>query len=132
VRTLLFALAIVLVLYVALVVGLIVSGRKLAAKELATLLPNLIRLFKDLTKDPRVPRGAKVVLGVAAIWLLSPIDLLPEFLPVLGPLDDAVVAALALRYLIRRAGQEVVREHWRGDPATLDTILRAARIPITP
>ena len=131
-RTLLFGIAIVLVLYVALVVGLIVSGRKLAAKELATLLPNLIRLFKDLAKDPRVPRRAKVVLGVAAIWLLSPIDLLPEFLPVLGPLDDAVVAALALRYLIRRAGQEVVREHWRGDPATLDTILRAARIPITP
>jgi uncharacterized membrane protein YkvA (DUF1232 family) len=132
VRTLLFGIAIVLVLYVALVIGLIVSGRSLAAKELATLLPNLIRLFKDLAKDPRVPRRAKVVLGVAAIWLLSPIDLLPEFLPVIGPLDDAVVAALALRYLIRRAGPEVVREHWRGDPTTLDTILRAVRIPITP
>ena len=131
-RTLLFAVAIVLVLYLALVVALILSGRKLAAKELATLLPNLIRLFRDLAKDPRVPRGAKVVLAVAAVWLVSPIDLLPEFIPVVGPLDDAVVAALALRYLIRRAGQDVVREHWRGDPATLDAIFRAARIPLTP
>jgi uncharacterized membrane protein YkvA (DUF1232 family) len=131
-RTLLLALAIVFLLYVALVVGLIVSGRKLAAKELARLLPNLIRLFRDLAKDPRVPRGAKVVLAVAAVWLVSPIDLLPEFIPVVGPLDDAVVAALALRYLIRRAGQDVVREHWRGDPATLDAIFRAARIPLTP
>jgi uncharacterized membrane protein YkvA (DUF1232 family) len=131
-RTLLFAVAIVLVLYLALVVALILSGRKLAAKELATLLPNLIRLFRDLAKDPRVPRGAKIVLAVAGIWLISPIDLLPEFIPVLGPLDDAVVAALALRYLIRRAGLDVVREYWRGDPATLAAILRAARIPLTP
>ena len=131
-RTLLFAVAIVLVLYLALVVALILSGRKLAAKELATLLPNLIRLFRDLAKDPRVPRGAKIVLAVAGIWLISPIDLLPEFIPVLGPLDDAVVAALALRYLIRRAGLDVVREHWRGDRATLAAILRAARIPLTP
>src|SRR5437867_2347537 len=130
-RTLLFAVAIVLVLYLALVVGLIVSGRRLAARELATLLPNLIRLFKDLAADPRVPRRAKVVLAVAAIWLISPIDLLPEFIPVLGPLDDAVVAALALRYLIRRAGLDAVRDHWRGDPSTLDAILRAARIPLT-
>jgi uncharacterized membrane protein YkvA (DUF1232 family) len=130
-RTLLFALAIVLALYLVLVVGLLLSGRKLAAKELATLLPNLIRLFKDLARDPRVPRRAKIVLAVAAVWLISPIDLLPEFLPVLGPLDDAVVAALALRYLIRRAGVDVVREHWRGDPSTLDAMLRAARITVT-
>jgi uncharacterized membrane protein YkvA (DUF1232 family) len=130
-RTLLLALAMVLALYLVLVVGLVLSGRKIAAKELATLLPNLIRLFKDLAKDPRVPRRAKVVLALAAVWLISPIDLLPEFLPVLGPLDDAVVAALALRYVIQLAGVDVVREHWQGDPSTLDAILRAARIPVT-
>jgi uncharacterized membrane protein YkvA (DUF1232 family) len=72
-----------------------------------------------------------VVLALAAVWLVSPIDLLPEFLPVLGPLDDIVVAALALRYLVRRAGAEVVRDHWRGERATLDVILHAARIPVT-
>ena len=131
-HTLVISLLVLIAIYGALVAVLLASGRRLAARELATLLPNLILLFKDLAKDPGVPRGAKVVLAIAGIWLVSPIDLLPEFLPVLGPLDDAVVAALALRYLVRRAGTEVVRGHWRGDPATLDAILRAARIPITP
>jgi uncharacterized membrane protein YkvA (DUF1232 family) len=123
--------SILIAIYLALVAGLVLSGRKLAAKELAALLPNLVRLFKDLVKDERVPRRAKVVLAIAGVWLISPIDLLPEFLPVLGPLDDAVVAALALRYVIKRAGIDVVREHWRGEPATLDAILRAARIPLS-
>jgi uncharacterized membrane protein YkvA (DUF1232 family) len=131
-HTLVIALLVLVAIYVALVAVLLATGRRLAARELATVLPNLILLFKDLAKDPGVPRRAKVVLAVAGIWLVSPIDLLPEFLPVLGPLDDAVVAALALRYLVRRAGAEIVRGHWRGDPATLDAILRAARIPITP
>ena len=130
-RSLLVAGAIVLAIYLVLIAALVLSGRKLAAKELATLLPNLIRLCKDLATDPRVPRSAKVVLAIAGAWLVSPIDLVPEFIPVLGPLDDVVVAALALRYLARRAGVDIVREHWRGEPATLDTILRAARIPLT-
>ena len=122
------ALGVLLVIYVVLVVGLILAGRRVAAKELATLLPNLVLLFKDLAKDPEVPRGPKVWLAIGTVWLLSPIDLLPEFLPVLGPLDDAVVAALILRHLVRRAGPEVVRRHWRGEPTTLEAILRAAGI----
>jgi uncharacterized membrane protein YkvA (DUF1232 family) len=131
-RAIIVALLILAGIYLVLVAALIASGRRLAARELATLLPNLILLFKDLARDPAVPRGPKVVLGLAAVWLVSPIDLLPEFLPVLGPLDDAVIAALALRCLVRRAGLDVVRRHWRGDPATLDVILRAARIPLSP
>ena len=130
-RTLVIALLILGAIYLVLVAALILSGRKVAARELATLLPNLILLFMDLARDPNVPRRAKVVLALAAVWLVSPIDLLPEFLPVVGPLDDAVVAALALRYLVRRAGAEVVRDHWRGERATLDVILHAARIPVT-
>ena len=98
----------------------------MAARELALLLPNLILLFKDLLRDPRVPRGPKIVLAIGIVWLVSPIDLLPEFLPVLGPLDDAVVAALVLRHLVHRAGADVVREHWRGEPDTLELILRGA------
>ena len=118
----------VVAVYLAVVIALIVAGRKVVAKELALLVPNLALLFKDLMRDPAVPRGPKVALAIGAVWLVSPIDLLPEFLPVLGPLDDAVVAALILRYLVRRAGPDVVRRHWRGDPHTLDLILRAARI----
>jgi uncharacterized membrane protein YkvA (DUF1232 family) len=125
----LVALLVAVGIYVVLVAALIASGRRVAAKELALLVPNLVLLFKDLLRDPVVPRGPKIALGIGVVWLISPIDLLPEFLPVLGPLDDAVVAALVLRYLVKRAGVGVVRSHWRGDPATLDTILRAARIP---
>jgi uncharacterized membrane protein YkvA (DUF1232 family) len=128
VPTWLLALLVIAAIYVGAVVALIVAGRKLAAKELALLVPNLALLFKDLLRDPAVPRGPKVALAVGVVWLVSPIDLLPEFLPVLGPLDDAVVAALVLRYVVRRAGPEVVRNHWRGDPGTLELILRAARI----
>jgi uncharacterized membrane protein YkvA (DUF1232 family) len=125
----LVALLVAVGIYVVLVAALIASGRRVAAKELALLVPNLVLLFKDLLRDPVVPRGPKIALGIGVVWLISPIDLLPEFLPVLGPLDDAVVAALVLRYLVKRAGVGGVRSHWRGDPATLDTILRAARIP---
>src|SRR5262245_8900832 len=122
-HSLLVAVAILLAIYLVLVAALVLSGRKLAARELARLLPNLVLLFKDLATDPRVPTRAKIVLAIAGVWLVSPIDLLPEFLPVIGPLDDAVVAALALHYLVRRSGVDVVREHWRGEPATLDALL---------
>jgi len=124
----LVAIIVVVAIYVVLVLALIVSGRRVAAKELALLVPNLVLLFKDLLRDPAVPRGPKIALAIGIVWLVSPIDLLPEFLPVLGPLDDAVVAALVLRYLAKRAGIDRVRSHWRGGPATLATILRAARI----
>jgi len=126
VSTLWLSLVILAAIYVLLILGLILAGRHVAAKELATLIPNLVLLFKDLVKDERVPRSSKRLLGGAVLWLVSPIDLLPEFLPVLGPLDDAVVAALVLRHLVKRAGSDVVREHWRGEPATLERILRAA------
>jgi uncharacterized membrane protein YkvA (DUF1232 family) len=122
----LLALIVLVAIYAMAVLALILAGRGVAARELALLLPNLILLFKDLLKDPRVPRGPKVVLAIGILWLVSPIDLLPEFLPVLGPLDDAVVAALVLRHLVHRAGAEVVREHWRGAPDTLELILRGA------
>ena len=122
----LLAVIVVVAIYALAVLALILAGRGVAARELALLLPNLILLFKDLLRDPRVPRGPKIVLAIGIVWLVSPIDLLPEFLPVLGPLDDAVVAALVLRHLVHRAGAEVVREHWRGEPDTLELILRGA------
>jgi uncharacterized membrane protein YkvA (DUF1232 family) len=128
VRILAVALLIAVALYALFLLGLMLAGRKVAAKELATLVPNLALLFRDLATDPRVPRSAKLLIGFAIVWLISPIDLLPEFLPVIGPLDDAVVAALVLRYLVRRAGADLVREHWRGDPSTIERILRAAGV----
>ena len=101
-------------------------GRRTLARELVTLLPNLVRLFRGLIGDPRVPASSKALLIAAAVWLASPIDLIPEFLPGIGPLDDALVAALVIRHVVRRAGPDLVRDHWHGDERTLGLILKAA------
>lgn len=128
-RILLIALAVAAGVWLAAIVGLLIAGRRTHARELATLLPNLVRLFRGLMKDDRVPRRTKWLLGFGALWFASPIDLVPEFIPVLGPLDDLVVAALILRHVIRVAGPEILHAHWHGEPATLDAILRVARTP---
>jgi uncharacterized membrane protein YkvA (DUF1232 family) len=124
VRPWLIALAVAVAIYVVAIAALFLAGRRTAARELATLIPNLLVLFKGLVTDGRVPRGSKVLLLLGAVWIASPIDLIPEFIPVLGPLDDAVVAALILRHVLRTAGPEVIAEHWRGDASTLERILR--------
>lgn len=123
-HALLIGLAVAVCVWLAAVLALVAFGRVGAARELLGLLPNLLLLFKDLVRDDRVPRSAKIWLGVAAVWLASPIDLIPEFIPVLGPLDDAIVAAAVLRHLVRKAGTEIVYEHWRGEPATIARVLR--------
>ena len=121
-RTLLIALAIALAVWLVTILVLVLAGRRSAARELATLIPNLVVLFKGLLRDPAVPRSSKVLLGLAVLWLLSPIDLVPEFVPVAGPLDDAIVAALVLRHVLRRTDPEVLRRHWRGDQVVLDRL----------
>jgi uncharacterized membrane protein YkvA (DUF1232 family) len=113
--------------WIAMIVALVLAGRGSAARELATLLPNLVVLFRGLLRDPRVPRGSKALIWFAVVWVVSPIDLIPEFIPIAGPLDDAIVAALVLRHVLRRSGPDVVGDHWRGDPAALDRILGIGR-----
>ncbi len=120
------ALAIVVATYLVFVLALVLAGRAPLARELALLVPNLALLFRGLLADPRVPRRAKVALAVGAAYLAMPIDLVPDFIPVVGSLDDAIVMALILRYVLRSAGRSTVVEHWRGDPATLARILRLA------
>lgn len=92
-------------------------------RELAGFLPNCVKTARTLRSDPAVPRRAKLAVGFAALWCLSPIDLIPEFLPVIGPLDDVVVVALALRYAARQVPREVLEAAWTGDPSTLDRLL---------
>jgi uncharacterized membrane protein YkvA (DUF1232 family) len=127
VRWLLIAGLALVVAWLLAVLALLWLGRRTLARELITLLPNLIRLFRGLLGDERVPRSSKALLLIGALWLASPIDLIPEFLPGIGALDDAVIAGLLLRHLVRRAGPDVVRDHWRGDPRTLTVLLRATR-----
>ena len=100
-RGVLLGLGIAVSIWLALIVILWVAGRGSAAHEVATLIPNLLVLFRGLFGDPRVSRGSKALVGLAIVWLISPIDLIPEFIPVAGPLDDAIVAALVLRYVLR-------------------------------
>jgi uncharacterized membrane protein YkvA (DUF1232 family) len=121
---LLIALGVTAFAYAMAVLALFLAGRRTAAREVAMLLPNLALLFKGLIEDPRVPRSSKALLLFGLAWFASPIDLIPEFIPFLGPLDDAVVAALILRRLGRTAGREVVQEHWRGDQAIVVRLLR--------
>lgn len=97
-----------------------------AVKELAGVLPNCVRTARTLWRHPAVPRNAKLAVGFAALWCISPIDLVPEFLPVIGPLDDVVVVGLALRYAARRIPREVLDEAWKGEPSTLDRLLGQA------
>lgn len=125
-RALLVGLGIALGIWLLLVVALVAAGRRTAARELATLVPNIAALFGGLLRDRRVPGGSKVLLAIAIAWIASPIDLIPEFIPIAGPLDDAIVAALVLRRVLRRTDQTVLEEHWRGEPATLEAILRLA------
>ena len=123
-RWLVVALAIIALLWCALVVILVVAGRVWLARELAALAPNLVRLFAGLMRDRRVPVLPRIVLGAASLYLASPIDLVPDFIPVIGSFDDAIVAAFALRLVLATTDREVVREHWRGDPRTLERLLR--------
>jgi uncharacterized membrane protein YkvA (DUF1232 family) len=126
VRTLGIALGIAAGVWVVSIILLLVIGRRTAARQLVTLLPNLVGLFRALLRDPRIPRGSRVMVGFALAWFVSPVDLVPEFVPVLGPLDDVVVAALVLRHVLRKAGRDVIAEHWSGDQATLGVLLRIA------
>jgi uncharacterized membrane protein YkvA (DUF1232 family) len=126
------AVVVLAVLWLALVILLWVSGRRAGVRELALLLPNLARLFHGLLRDPRVSAGSKVLIAIGLVWFASPIDLIPEFVPVIGPLDDAVVGALILRHIVRTAGRAVVTEHWHGDPRTLALLFRAVGLSDTP
>ena len=97
-----------------------------SAKDLASVLPACVTTIRRLRKDPRVPRSAKVAIAFAGLWVLSPIDLIPEFLPVIGPLDDIIVVALAFRFAARRVPHDAIYEAWPADPALLDRLLRRA------
>lgn len=105
---------------------LIVLARRLPpglARDLAGFLPACATTLRRIRNDPRVPRQAKVAVAIAAVWVLSPIDLIPEFLPVIGPLDDIVVVVLALRYAARRVPRVVIEEAWPGETRLLDRLL---------
>jgi uncharacterized membrane protein YkvA (DUF1232 family) len=122
---------------VALIVGtwalLVLLARRLPPgllRDLAGFVPDCVTTVRRLRRDPRVPPRAKVVVALAGLWVVSPIDLLPEFLPVIGPLDDVLVVALALRYAARQVPREVLLAAWPGEPRLLERLLGGTRRPV--
>jgi uncharacterized membrane protein YkvA (DUF1232 family) len=92
-------------------------------RQIAEFLPSCVTTARRLRKHPDVSRSAKVALLVAIAWVVSPIDLLPEFLPVIGPLDDVVAVVLLLRFAARRVPREVLLDAWPSDPRLLERLL---------
>ena len=120
------SLAILLAVYAAFVLALVLAGRRTDARALAGFVPDCLVLLKRLLRDPRVPRARKTVLALLVAYLVLPIDLVPDFIPVAGQLDDLLVASLALR-LVLRARPELLREHWPAPQRSLELILRIVR-----
>lgn len=109
---------------------LVLLARRLppgAARDLAAFIPDCATAVRRLRRDPRVPRRAKIVVLIAGLGVASPVDLIPEFLPVIGPLDDVVVVALALRYAGRQVPRDVLLAAWPGEPAFLERLLGPVR-----
>ena len=103
---------------------------ELSARELLRLLPDVLRLVHRLAGDRTLPRGVRVRLWLLMAYLAMPIDLVPDFLPVLGHADDAIVVAVVLRSVVRRAGAAAVERHWPGTPEGLAALRRATRLPV--
>jgi uncharacterized membrane protein YkvA (DUF1232 family) len=120
------ALAIVLAVYAALVLALVVAGRREHARALAGFVPDCAVLFARLVRDPAVPRRHKVVLAAVAAYLASPIDLVPDFIPVAGQADDAVIVGIALRWLVRSRGESLLARHWPGPESSGRIVARLA------
>src|SRR4051812_18741524 len=114
-QTLISLAAALLLAWIALVIALLVvkpdTGR---LKEALRLLPDLLRLLRRLAADQTLPRGVRIRLGLLLAYLAMPFDLIPDFIPILGYADDAIIITAVLRSTVRRAGLDTVRKHWPG------------------
>ncbi len=101
------------------------------SRDVIRLLPDLLRLLKHLATDPQVPRGVRIQLVLLLAFLASPIDLIPDFIPVIGFVDDVILVALVLRSVSRRASPAALAKHWPGTPDGLHAVLRLCGLPRT-
>ena len=127
-RTLLGVAAGLLLAWLALLVALLVVARdRVRVGDAIRLLPDLLRLVARLARDSSLPSGVRVRLWVLVAYLALPLDLVPDFIPVIGYADDALVTVLVLRSVVHKAGPEAIRRHWPGTPAGLDAMLRLTK-----
>jgi len=123
---LLVSLAVVVVVYSVLVGWLVARGRREDARALATFIPDCIVLVSRLAREPRVPRRRKLLLVGLVAYLSLPFDLVPDFIPVAGQLDDVIIVALVLRHFVGAGGEPLMRELWPGPERSLGLVLRLA------
>ena len=123
----LIGIAVALAVYAVFVLALFALGRREDARAFATLIPDCIVLVSGLVRDSRVPRRRKLLLGALGAYLALPFDLVPDFIPVAGQLDDAIVVALVLRHFVRTQGEQLIRELWPGPERTLELLLTLAK-----
>ena len=126
---LLLAGGVTLAVYAAFIGWLLLAGRRGDARALAGFIPDCLILVRRLLRDPRVPRSRKLLLGALVAYLAMPFDLVPDFIPVAGQLDDVLVVAFVLRAVLRSGGPDVLREHWPGPAVSLDMLLRLVSRP---
>jgi uncharacterized membrane protein YkvA (DUF1232 family) len=112
-----------LALWTLLILLLVLFGRRGDAREVARFIPDCIVLLKRLLGDPRVPKRAKIAVALLIPYLALPFDLVPDFIPVVGQLDDAIFVAAAVAYVARAAGRDVVEEMWPGSDRGLRVVL---------
>jgi uncharacterized membrane protein YkvA (DUF1232 family) len=124
---LLISFAALVAVWAGFVLWLVAAGRRDDARALATFIPDCIVLVTRLARDPRVPRRRKLLLLGLVGYLALPFDLVPDFIPVAGQLDDAIIVALVLRHFVKAGGDQLIRELWPGPQPSLDLILRLAR-----
>lgn len=123
------------VAWVVLILALVLASRRYerpALGEVLRLLPDLLRLLRRLAADVSLPRGTRVWLVLLFVYLAIPIDLIPDFIPVIGYADDAIIVALMLRMVARRAGPQALSQHWPGSPTGLRAILNIVGIADSP
>jgi uncharacterized membrane protein YkvA (DUF1232 family) len=123
---LLLGLGLTVCVYAAFVAVLVLAGRRSDARALATFIPDCLVLFRALLRDPRVPSRRKGLILALIAYLAMPFDLVPDFIPVAGQLDDAIIVAFVLRSVLRAGGPQLLREHWRGPERSLDVLMRLA------
>jgi uncharacterized membrane protein YkvA (DUF1232 family) len=113
-------------LWLLLIAGLVVLGRREDAREVAAFVPDCVVLFERLLRDRRVARRPKIALALLLLYLVTPFDLVPDFIPVAGQLDDAILVAAVLAYVARSTGRELIEELWPGSERGLRVVLALA------
>ena len=123
---LLVAAGLTVAIYAALIGWLLLAGRRDDARALAGFIPDCLVLLRRLLADEAVPRRAKLLLWGLIAYIAMPIDLVPDVIPVVGLLDDAMIVAVVLRAVLRTAGPGLLREHWPGPSSSLNALIRLA------